>query len=161
MSRGASQEQVQVAQQGDAEIVIRRSFAYPPAQVWRAMTDPAILPKWMETLDVMSGCQFDARPGGSFRYDFAGKERSFYFSGPVLEAVAPRRLAVVEYFNGDATSEAHVITELAEEGPGTRMTVLMRWPSAEARQAAVASGRTSGLAEVYGRLEGALSEGIR
>lgn len=158
MNPGFAHGQVQVAQQGDTDIIVQRSFTHPPAQVWRAMTDPVMVPKWMATLDAMTGCQIDARPGGSFRYDFADKDRSFYFSGQVLQADAPRRMAVVEYFNGDAASETHVTTELAEEGAGTRMTIVMRWPNAAARQAAVGSGLTYGLDEVYGRLEAVLTE---
>ena len=159
MNKNLADGQVQVAQQGDTDIVVRRSFTHPPARVWRAMTDPAILPRWMATIDAMTGCQIDARPGGSFRYDFAGEGRAFYFSGPVLQADAPRHMAVVEYFNDDPASETHVKTDLAEEGTGTRMTVVMRWPNAAAREAAVASGRTHGLDEVYGRLDAVLTEG--
>lgn len=158
MNQSLAPGSVQVAQQGDTDVVIRRSFTHPPARVWRAMTDPAIIPKWLETLDKMTGCQIDARAGGSFRYDWVGRGRSFYFSGPVLEADAPRRMVVVEYFNGDATSEAHVTTDLAAEGTGTRMTVVMRWANAAAREAAVSSGRTYGLDEVYGKLDAVLIE---
>lgn len=159
MNKDLADGQVQVAQQGDTDIVVRRSFTHPPAQVWRAMTDPAILPRWMATFDAMTKCQIDARPGGSFRYDFAGEGRAFYFSGPVLQADAPRHMEVVEYFNDDPASETHVKTDLAEEGTGTRMTVVMRWPNSAAREAAVASGRTHGLDEVYGKLDAVLTEG--
>jgi len=159
MNEDLADGQVQVAQQGDTDIVVRRSFTHPPAQVWRAMTDPAILPRWMATFDAMTKCQIDARPGGSFRYDFAGEGRAFYFSGPVLQADAPRHMEVVEYFNDDPASETHVKTDLAEEGTGTRMTVVMRWPNSAAREAAVASGRTHGLDEVYGKLDAVLTEG--
>ena len=158
MSQNLSAAQVHVAKQGDTDIVVRRSFAHRPEQVWRVMTDPTIIPRWMESIDAMTGCQIDARPGGSFRYDWAGRDRSFYFSGPVLEADAPHRMVVIEFFNGDAASEAHVTTELAAEGTGTRMTVVMRWPSAAAREAAVSSGRTYGFDAVYGKLDAVLTE---
>jgi uncharacterized protein YndB with AHSA1/START domain len=98
----------------------------------------------------------DARPGGSFRYEWNGQERVFFFSGPVLRAEAPRHLAVIEYFNGDESSGTHVTTDLVPESGGTRMTIVMRWPSAEARAAAVKSGMTDGYGEVYDKLEALL-----
>lgn len=157
MNQRLSSKQLQITQQGETEIVVRRSFAHPPARVWRTMTDPALIPKWMASLDPMTGCQMDARSGGSFRYDWSGEERSFYFSGPVLQADAPRSLSVIEYFNGDQSSGTHVITDLAEEGAGTRMTIIMRWPTPQARAAAVESGMTDGFTDVYDRLDALLA----
>jgi hypothetical protein len=59
----------------------------------------------------------------------------------------------VEYFNGDTTSGAAVSTDLVARGEGTRMTMVMRYKDAEARAAAIATGMTDGMEEVYGRLE--------
>ena len=157
MNKRVSSNQLQMVQQGDCDIVVRRSFTHPPERVWRAMTDPSLIPKWMETLDPMTVCQMDARPGGSFRYEWSSKERAFFFSGPVLRADAPRHLSVIEYFNGDQSSGTHVTTDLVPEATGTRMTIVMRWPSAEARAAAVESGMTDGYGEVYDRLEALLA----
>ena len=81
MNKRVSSNQLQMVQQGDCDIVVRRSFTHPPERVWRAMTDPSLIPKWMETLDPMTDCQMDARPGGSFRYEWSSKERAFFFSG--------------------------------------------------------------------------------
>jgi uncharacterized protein YndB with AHSA1/START domain len=150
---------LQVMQRGDTEIIVRRSFDHPPAAVWQAMTDPALIPKWMQSLDPMTSCEMDARRGGSFRYEWRGKARSFYFSGPILDAEAPRRIELIEFFNGDTSSGTHVNTELHAEGAGTRMTVVMRWPNAEARAAAVNSGRTYGLDKVYDKLNAVLTSG--
>lgn len=158
MNRPISINQLQIAQQGECEIVVRRSFAHPPERVWRAMTDPLLIPRWMESLDPMTDCQMDARSGGSFRYEWNGLERAFFFSGPVLRAEAPHHLAVIEYFNGDETSGTHVTTDLAPEATGTRMTIVMRWPNAEARAAAVESGMTDGYGEVYDKLEALLDD---
>lgn len=158
MNQAVSRSQLQIAEQGDCDIVVRRSFAHPPERVWRAMTDPSLIPRWMESLDPMTNCQMDARPGGSFRYEWNSQERAFFFSGPVLHAEAPRHLEVIEYFNGDESSGTHVTTDLVPESGGTRMTIVMRWPSAEARAAAVKSGMTDGYGEVYDKLEALLAD---
>ena len=33
----------QLALDGDTDLVIRRRFSHPPAQVWRALTEPALI----------------------------------------------------------------------------------------------------------------------
>lgn len=71
---------------GDTDVVIRRSFTHPPARVWRALTEPALIRQWLSP-DLIH-CRVDARPGGSFRYDWP----EFFFSGPVLDARAPRSI---------------------------------------------------------------------
>ena len=157
MTQARSSSELQVSQQGETEILVRRRFAHPPVMVWRAMTDPVLIPKWMASLDTMTRCEMDARPGGHFRYEWRGEERSFFFCGPIIQADAPRHLEVIEYFNGDTASGTRVVTDLVAEGTGTRMTIVMRWPNAEARAAAIASGMTYGLDQVYDSLDAFLT----
>ncbi|MFZ1511932.1 MAG: SRPBCC domain-containing protein [Tabrizicola sp.] len=132
---------------GDTDIVLRRDFSHPPDKVWRALTEPALIRQWLSS--DLTDCRMDARPGGSFRYDWP----EFFFSGPVLEAKAPHHLLLVEHFNGDTTQGPTVTTTLAPDGPGTRMTVVMRYKDATARALAVEQGFTDGLSEVYGQIE--------
>ena len=132
---------------GDTDVVIRRSFSHPPAMVWRALTEPALIRHWLSP--DLTQCQIDARPGGSFRYDWP----KFHFSGPILEADAPQRMVHVEHFNGDTTQGPTVTTTLAPEGLGTWMTVIMRCPNAQARTMAIEQGFTDGIDTVYGRIE--------
>ena len=132
---------------GDTDVVIRRRFTHPPARVWRALTEPALIRQWLSP--DLTGCQMDARPGGSFRYDWP----DFYFSGPIFEADAPHRMVHVEHFKGDITEGPTVTTTLAEEAQGTRMTVVMRYRDTAARAAAIEQGFTDGIDKVYGRIE--------
>jgi uncharacterized protein YndB with AHSA1/START domain len=112
------------------------------------LTEPALIRKWMAQ-DDLKRCEMDLRPGGSFHYEW----ESFYFSGPILEVEAPYHMVHVEYFNGDTTSGATIITDLVARGTGTRMTQVMRYANAEARAAAIEIGMTDGLDEVYEKLE--------
>lgn len=91
----------------------------------------------------------DARPGGSFCYAWP----EFFFSGPVLEADPPHHMVHVEHFNGDTTRGPTVTTTLASDGAGTQMTVVMHYPDATARAAAIEQGFTDGISDVYGRIE--------
>ncbi len=137
----------QLSLDGDTDVVIRRSFSHPPARVWRALTEPALIRQWLSP--DLTRCEMDARPGGSFHYDWP----EFFFSGPVLEAEAPHHMVHVEHFNGDTTQGPTVTTTLTPDGSGTRMTVVMRYKDAEARATAIEQGFTDGIDQVYGRIE--------
>ncbi len=76
---------LQLVLDGETEIVVRRDFTHPPARVWRALTEPDLIRKWMAARDDMTRCEVDLRPGGSFRYEWP----EFFFSGPILEVVWP------------------------------------------------------------------------
>lgn len=154
MNKTIDEHQLQMAEVGDTDIVVRRSFSHPPARVWQAMTDPALIPQWMASLDAMTRCEMDLRPGGSFRYEW-GRDpaNAFFFSGPILAVEAPHHMTHVEHFNGDTTSGPTITTDLAAHGAGTRMTIVMRYASAEARAAAIEFGMTDGFDDVYDRLD--------
>ncbi len=38
---------LQVALDGETDIIVRRDFTHPPARVWRALTEPALIRQWM------------------------------------------------------------------------------------------------------------------
>lgn len=133
---------------GDTDVVIRRRFSHPPAKVWRALTEPALIRHWLSP--DLTEARIDARPGGSFRYDWP----QFFFSGPILEADPPHRMVHVEHFNGDTTDGPTVTTTLVPDESGTRMTVVMRYRDAAARATAIEQGFTDGIADVYARIEG-------
>lgn len=144
--------QLQLVLNGDTDIIVRRDFTHSPARVWRALTEPAMIRQWMGQ-DAMTRCEMDLRPGGSFHFEWA----EFYFSGPILAVDAPHHMTHVEHFNGDTSSGPTITTDLVARGTGTRMTMMMRYASAEARAAAIEAGFTDGLDKVYGRLEDLLA----
>jgi uncharacterized protein YndB with AHSA1/START domain len=150
-----SLDQLQTVLDGDTDIRLRRDFAHPPAKVWRALTEPQLIRQWMAVEGhPMTRCEFDPRPGGSFHFEWQGPDgTSFFFSGPVVEVREPHHITHFEHFNGDPAMAAHITTDLAPQGSGTRMTMVMRYDSAEARAAAIATGMTDGMDEVYARLD--------
>lgn len=150
---------LQVAQHGEQDIVVRRDFSHPPERVWRVMTDPALIPQWMASPDSMSRCEIDVRPGGSFYYEWKAGESGggFHFSGPILKVAAPHHMTHVEYFNGDTENGTTITTDLEARGAGTRMVMVMRYADADARAAAIEIGMTDGFDDVYDRLEALLA----
>jgi uncharacterized protein YndB with AHSA1/START domain len=147
--------QIQTVLDGDTDIILRRDFSHPPSKVWRALTEPALIRQWMAVGNFpMTRCEIDPRAGGSFHYEWAGPDgNSFFFSGPVVTVDPPHHMTHVEYFNGDPGMAARITTDLVANGTGTRMTMVMRYDSAEARAAAIATGMTDGMEEVYGKLD--------
>ncbi len=147
--------QLQTVLDGDTDIIVRRDFSHPPAKVWRALTEPALIRQWMSVEGhPMTRCEIDPRPGGTFHYEWVGTDgNSFFFSGPVLKAEPPQHMTHIEHFNGDPAMAATITTDLAARGSGTRMTLVMRYDSAEARAAAIATGMTDGMEQVYGKLD--------
>lgn len=147
--------QLQIVLDGETDIIVRRDFGHPPAKVWRALTEPALLRQWMAVDGFpMTRCEIDARPGGSFHYEWAGQDgNSFFFSGPIVAVDAPHHMTHVEHFNGDPAMAARITTDLAANGSGTRMTMVMRYANAEARAMAIASGMTDGMDQVYAKLD--------
>ena len=139
--------QAQLSLDGDTDVVIRRRFSHPPAKVWRALTEPALIRQWLSP--DLTRVQMDARPGGSFRYDWP----DFFFSGPILDADPPHRMVHVEHFNADTTHGPTVTTTLTPDGTGTQMTVVMRYRDAAARATAIEQGFTDGIDQVYGRID--------
>lgn len=155
MNFAAKPAGMQVALVDETDVVVRRDFSHPPARVWRALTEPALIRQWMAMPDYpMTRCEIDPRAGGSFHFAWAGADGvSFFFSGPVLEVDPPRRMVHVERFNGDNAMQSTVTTELAARDGGTRMTMVMRYADAAQRAAAIETGMADGMDETYARLE--------
>ncbi len=134
--------------EGETDIVIRRDFRHPPSRVWRALTEPDLIAKWLGD-GGFTRCEVDLREGGSFRYDWP----EFSFFGPILRVTAPHRMVHVEHFSRDPAYSVEITTDLDARGTGTRMTKVMRYTDAAARVAAVAEGFTDGMEDVYGRID--------
>jgi uncharacterized protein YndB with AHSA1/START domain len=146
MNKAPDFAKLQLTLDGETDIIIRRDFTHPPARVWRALTEPALIQQW---LGKMKRCEMDLRPGGSFHYEWD----EFAFSGPILAVEAPRHIVHIEHFSRDPAYRVEVTNDLVALGSGTRMTQVMRYENAERRAAAIADGFTDGMAEVFGRLE--------
>ena len=82
MNMSLDMSKLQLVLDGETDIIIRRDFTHPPARVWRALTEPALIQQW---LGEMKRCEMDLRPGGAFHYEW----EEFSFSGPILAVDAP------------------------------------------------------------------------
>lgn len=72
-----------------------RRFAAPPAAVWQAHVDPALICRWMPGPPRwgMPRCGPAPRPGGLIRIDWAGPDgAAFHLTGSYLDLTPGRRL---------------------------------------------------------------------
>lgn len=149
--------------EGDTHVVVTRRFAASPELVYRAHTEKELIQKWMLGPEgwTMPVCIIDARPGGKIRYEWSdGKGAGFHLTGEIIEMVPFSRLVHVERMHlPDPTPDNHVETTFAPDGSGTLMTMRMTLPSAEVREAMLATGMEHGMEASYVRLEEMLAKG--
>lgn len=143
---------------GDTDVTLTRSFAAPARLVWRAITEPALITQWLwARVAPMTTCDQDFRVGGSYRWVWRrlvdGSDMGV--SGSFLEIEAPRRLVHTELFDQDWTGGKTTITQTFDEiaPQRTRMTMVIRCASPEARALVLASDMTDGMEETYAKLD--------
>jgi uncharacterized protein YndB with AHSA1/START domain len=143
-----------IAEPGKQQIVITRIFDAPRQLVYKAMTDPELIPQWWgpkrltTTIDKM-----ELRPGGLWRYvqhDPAGNEYAFH--GVYHEIMPHERLVYTFEFEG---MPGHVTleTEAFEDHDGqTKWTDQVVFQSVEDRDGMLSSGMEAGSSESMDRL---------
>lgn len=154
---------LQLVPRGEREIVITRMFDAPRKLVYRALTEPALVRRWMNGPGgySMPVCDMDFRVGGKYRYvwksDKDGSEMALV--GEFREIVPDKRIVRTETFEGPwSPGETVGTVELAESGGKTTVTTTVVYPSQQARDAMLKSGMKQGLAMSYDRLEEVLQE---
>ena len=142
-------------QPSDTQLVATRVFEVPRELVWAAHTQCEHLQKWQLGPEgwTMPTCQVDLRPGGSYRYVYAGPEGAgFQFSGAYREVQPPERLVNTEMLDDGPTETLNTLT-LAEENGHTILRVVVDYPSREVREEIIATGMLEGWAESYDVLD--------
>jgi uncharacterized protein YndB with AHSA1/START domain len=105
-----------------AEIRIVRDYPQPPEKVWRALTDPALIPRWTSTGAGGRPEGFATTVGTKFRYVAKPKPGwSGIVECEVLEADEPKllRYSWADPGGGEVTEVAY---RLEPHGNGTRFT---------------------------------------
>jgi uncharacterized protein YndB with AHSA1/START domain len=138
----------------DREIVMTRVFAAPRNVLFDAWTKPAHVPRWMLGPKdwTMPVCEIDLRPGGAWRFVWRkadGAEMAMH--GVYREIVPGERLVSTESWGGDWPATLNTLV-LSETDGKTTLTVTIFYPSKAARDAALETGMTKGVAASYDRL---------
>lgn len=139
----------------DTSLVLSRRFAAPPHRVFRAMTDPKVVPKWYGLAVLkMESCEIDLRVGGRWRFVLASPEAGTHaFSGVYRDIVPGQRLVNTE--NYEPLGEGHEIlvtsTFEARDG-GTLYCGTLVYKSKADRDGHIESGMEAGACESHDRL---------
>lgn len=138
----------------DLEISMSRTFDAPRELVFKAFTDPELIPRWWgqrATTTIVD--KLDVRPGGEWRFIQRQDDGTEYgFRGEFIEIVPPERLVQTFEFE---PMPGHIVTDTAtfEEHDGkTTVTTMSRFNSKEDRDGMLQSGMESGAAESYDQL---------
>ncbi len=147
-----------VATPDDTSIVVRRDFGAPPARVWRALTEPEHMRRWLGSPDFpLTTCEMDVRVGGAYRWVFGSGDRTMGVSGTFDEVSAPTRLVSTEKFDDFPGPSVNTIVLSGVGDDRTAMTLSIVYPSREIRDGWVASGMSDGLGQGYDRLDEVLA----
>lgn len=145
-----------------SKLVYERSFAASRELVWKAFTDPDLVPRWWgpngSTTTVI---EMDVRPGGTWRYRSSAPDRDdVTFHGEYLEIEAPWWILWTFLFEvaglGDQGGPESFLLE--EIDGRTRVTTRSDFGSIEALEGALATGMIVGAIETWDRLEALLTE---
>jgi uncharacterized protein YndB with AHSA1/START domain len=143
----------------DLEIRMTRLFDAPRNAVWKAMSRPELIKRWLLGPPgwEMVRCEDDQRVGGGFLWAWRGPDgQQFSMRGVYREVVAGERVVRTEVFDFPGCmppmAEQVATLELAERAGGTVLTLTVAFPSKQARDAAVASGMQHGVSASYERL---------
>ena len=140
---------------GDREILITREFDAPAALVYRAWTDPELVPRWWTARrGTMDLCEIDLRVGGAWRYVMTA-EGGFEvgFHGEYREIVPGERLVHTEVYEGMPDAAALDTITFEERDGRTLVTMLVTHELPEHRDAHIASGMEHGLQDALDLLE--------
>lgn len=143
----------------DREVVVTRVVDAPRRLVFDAMSNPKHVPQWLTGPEgwTMPVCEIDLRPGGAWRYVYRqpnGAEMTL--QGSYREVAPPERIVSTESWGPEwpETINTLVLTEAAGQ---TTITMTIRYPSQEARDAALRSGMKDGMDQGFARLDGLLA----
>ena len=139
----------------DREVVITRIFDAPRDLLFRASTNPDLIPQWWGPKRFATKVEkMDVNPGGVWRFIQRDKDGNEYaFNGVYREIVPPEREVHTFEFEG---MPGHVILEIStfEEFEGkTKLTVTDLFQSVEDRDGMFNSGMKDGATESMDRLE--------
>lgn len=139
----------------DREILVTRVFDAPRALVFRAHTDPALIPLWWGPRYLTTVvAQLDVRPGGAWRFVQRSPDGSEYgFRGEFREIAAPERIVQTFEFEG---MPGHIVLQsltFDEQDGKTTLTTRELYASMEDRDGMLATGMEGGMNESYERLD--------
>ena len=138
----------------DTEFAMTRVFDAPRRLVWEAWTNPQHIPHWLLGPPgwTMPVCEVDLRPGGAWHFVWRKSDGSeMGMQGTYKEVSPPERFVSTESWGGDWPETINTLV-LTERDGKTAATLTVKYPSKEAREAAMQTGMTDGVTVSFDRL---------
>jgi len=152
---------VEVTTPSDREIRVARVFDAPAKLVWDCHTKPELLRRWMLGPPgwSMPVCEVDLTVGGAYRHRWRSDEDGTEFgsSGVYVEIVPFEKIVTTEAMEGFSGEAVNTLV-FEEHGGRTTATITMLFASKEARDGALQTGMSDGMAMGYDRLDDILAE---
>ncbi|MDQ6796359.1 MAG: SRPBCC domain-containing protein [Chloroflexota bacterium] len=159
IDRGSTNSTTIYSDGGD--LTFERTFDAPREQVWKAFTDPALIPRWWGPHGTQTTvAEMDVRPGGKWRYISRGPNRDdVEFYGQYLKIDPPRGFEWTFMFDVDGLgpqggAETFTFEDL---GGKTKVTSVGHMGSVEAIDGALSNGMVGGAIETWDRLAALLA----
>jgi uncharacterized protein YndB with AHSA1/START domain len=143
-----------IIEPGRQDVVFKRTFDAPREIVFRALTDPTLIPNWWGPRKYATIVdEMEPRAGGRWRFINRNDDgQEFGFHG-VYHEVTPERVVQTTEFEGFPGSVGLETATLEERDGKTYMTAVSLAPSVEARDMIVQTGMEEGARETYDRLD--------
>lgn len=142
---------------GDTQVRVTRVIRGTVEQVWRAHHEPELMKQWLLGPDgwVMTVADVAQSVGDRFRQEWTREDGSdgFGFEGELLESEPPHREVTTEAMIGMPGEPARNELTLTPVEGGTLLSLVITYPSADVREAVLATGMTDGMEASYARLE--------
>jgi uncharacterized protein YndB with AHSA1/START domain len=145
----------------DEQILITREFDAPKHLVYKAWTTPELVKRWWSAKrGEVTLAEIDLRVGGRWRYVMVTEDGfEVGFHGEYREIVPNDRIVSTETFEGlpegvteDEGTTVNTATFTEKDGR-TTLTILVRAPSKETRDAIIDSGMEAGMQDAMDLLE--------
>jgi len=165
-------------QGSDRDFVIERTFDAPRELVFRAWTDPKLMAQWWGPRGYTNPvCELDARAGGAWRIVMLGPDGEKHPAKGVYREVSPPAKIVMTVDHSDLSDQWHdmvnprrdktkpkskvegLTTVTFDEMAGkTKLTIRMRFESAEVRESLLKIGMNEGWSQSLERLREVLAK---
>lgn len=120
---------------------IGRTFRAPVAAVWRAWTDPAVLPRWFGPEGITCHThEIDLRDGGVWRFEMRGFGQVWQNRHRDFTYTPMSRIHFLMDDDSDAAPPFDVVVTITAEGDGTRLEQVMTFPDLATKAGAEAMG---------------------
>jgi uncharacterized protein YndB with AHSA1/START domain len=156
----AQENKLTVEPQGDREIRAERIFSAPREKVYKAMTDPELIPQWWgRHKDTTTVEEMDVKVGGRWRFVCESDDGTQGFSGTFRELDPPSRVVQTFEWDGMPGYISVDAAELEDLGDGrTRVVTTSTFHFGAERDGMISSGMEIGMGETYDRLEALLAD---